>query len=90
MIARRPSVLFQRQERRNFRAVEKTKKYNKFVRLSARKLGFIFFSTTLPLRVKNHCLVSGESRGVYSTFKLSRHAIKKYFSSLYGLRNSSW
>jgi ribosomal protein S14 len=90
MISRRPSVRFQLKERKIYRAMERRKIMQSFIKCNARRTGFHVYSKFENVRIKNNCLLTGEARGVYSGFKLSRYSIKKYFSSLYGLKNSSW
>lgn len=43
-------------------------------------------------RIRNYCLISGRSGGVFSEFKLSRIVMRELFSNgkFYGISKSSW
>jgi ribosomal protein S14 len=90
LIARKIAVVRQVKDRRIFRVAERRKLLYKFLRLNASSIGCLPLVNFQPYSIKNNCLVTGESRGIYRRFKLSRYMIKKHFASLYGLRNSSW
>jgi len=63
----------------------------RFLKLVSKKLGAITLAKPKALEKRSICLVTGKMRGVYtSKFRLSRHAVKLYFSYLKSLRISSW
>lgn len=41
-------------------------------------------------KITNYCILTGRAKGVYRSFKLSRHQVKQNFKFLTGLRNSSF
>jgi len=78
-------------QRLSYKASETERRYYKFLKLQGHNLGYIPLKTLPPMHFKNYCLVSGKARSVYSKkFRLSRHQVKKYFTFVKGLRNSSW
>lgn len=80
-----------RNHRAFFKATETSRRYYKFLKFQGPKLGFVPLSNLPPIKIRNYCLVSGKARGIYSKrIKLSRHQLKKYFSYLKSIRNSSW
>lgn len=63
----------------------------RFLKLISKKLGVITLAKPKVLEKRSICLVTGKMRGVYTRkFRLSRHAVKLYFSYLKSLRISSW
>ena len=59
-----------------------------FATLQLSKLG----SKALPNKVRNRCVLTGRSRGVYNFFKISRIMIKDLASQglLPGVKKASW
>jgi len=90
LIARKIAVIKQVKNRRVFLISERRKLFYKFLRFNASSIGCLPLVNFNKYSLKNNCLVTGESRGIYRKFKLSRYMIKKHFATLYGLRNSSW
>lgn len=95
MLPRRLKKMKDHSARIAIRLYERKKRYLKF--MLCQKLPFSLRNSYrkqlggLPHRpITNYCLLSGRARGVYRTFKLSRHQIKKNFIFLTGLRTSSW
>jgi ribosomal protein S14 len=81
----------EKKQRKAFKISESKRRYYKFLKMQSSLLGYMPLYNLPKIHFKNYCLVSGRSRSVYSKkFRMSRHQIKKYFSYIKGLRNSSW
>jgi len=81
---------------RNKRNNLKNEKYNKIISLSKRfniqkKISFLPKDSSIT-RLRNRCVITGRSRGVYSKFMLSRMCIRSLASNnqLPGVKKSSW
>ena len=81
----------EKKRREEYKASEYRVRYYKFIEIQARNLGYTMIKTLPKKRIRNLCLVTGHSHGVYTKkFRMSRHQVKKYFTYITGLRNSSW
>jgi ribosomal protein S14 len=79
--------------RRKVYRIERARQRYRFLKIHATRVGFLDLQPEIHQisRVKNTCLMTGSSRSIYTkNLRLSRHAIKRYFSFVKGLQNSSW
>lgn len=91
MVSIRQTSIKQKKQRHLFKISEKTRRSYKFLKKNASRLGYMPVRNLTPIRIKNSCLITGHQHSVYSKrLRLSRHQIKKYFSYITSLRNSSW
>ena len=78
---------FDEKKNRKFLILSFFKNKNKKKKKKTLKLKYTAFS-----HLKSRCMLSGRAKAYYSQFKLSRHALKKMFSTgkVPGLTLSSW
>lgn len=77
--------------RKLYKTSEMERRYYKFLKITSLSLGVVPLLNLGKIRIRNHCLITGKPRGVYSKrYRLSRHQIKAYFQYITGLRGSSW
>ena len=78
-------------QRSLFTSRELSRRYTKLQKLYCNSTGYMPVTTLAKKSFKNTCLVTGSARSIYTKrFRLSRHAIKAYFSFIRGLKNSSY
>jgi ribosomal protein S14 len=90
MVSILQTALRDKKYRKSFKHTEMVRRYYKYLKINSRSTGFIPIRILPKMIFKNTCLVTGETRSISPKARLSRHAIKKYFPFLTGLRNSSW
>lgn len=91
MISVTQTSIREKKRRAEFKSSENRRRHYKFIKINAHNLGFTVIKTLTKNRTRNLCLISGHAHSVYSgKFRLSRHQVKKYFTFITGLRNSSW
>lgn len=68
------------------------KKKYLFIYILLQKANYFFKKNTFKCRIKNFCIISGRSKGVFRNFRVSRIMLRFFANSgnFFGLKKLSW